>query len=78
MALIKKVQHEEKESISVRIGVELLSRVNCYAEYLEGSREYVISEALKAVLKEADAKDPEWAAFCGRNGAKWAKGKVAG
>ena len=78
MALIKKVQHEEKESISVRIEVGLLSRVNCYAEYLEGTREYVISEALKAVLKEADAKDAEWKAFCSRNGAKKAKGEVAG
>ena len=74
MALIKKVQHEEKESIAVRIEVGLLRRTDSYATYLEADRAYVISEALKAALKEADAKDEEWGAFCGRNGAKNAKG----
>ena len=63
MGLIEKVKHEEKESISVRMEVGLLSRLNRYAEYLGGTREYVISKAVESALKLADAKDKEWVAF---------------
>jgi hypothetical protein len=66
MGLIRKVQHETKEPVAVRLEVGLLEKLNRYAEYLGGTREYVISEAVKAALKEADAKDQEWVAFSGK------------
>jgi metal-responsive CopG/Arc/MetJ family transcriptional regulator len=63
MGLIRKVQHETKKPVSVQLEVGLLEQLDRYAEHLRGTREYVISEALRAALKEADAKDKEWKAL---------------
>jgi predicted transcriptional regulator len=66
MGLIKKVQHEEKQIITVRMEVGLLDQLDRYAKYLGGTREYVITKAVEAALKLADAKDEEWVAFSGK------------
>ena len=59
MGLIKKQVREERKAIPLKLEVGLLEQLNQYAEFYNGTREYVVSEILKYALK----KDVEFAAW---------------
>lgn len=55
MGLIKKQVREEKQTISLRLEVGVIDMLTKYAEYLEGSKDYVVTAALKYVCgRDAD------------------------
>jgi hypothetical protein len=55
MGLIKKRVHEEKEPINLRLPVSVVRMLNEHAKFIEDSKEYIITEALKHVwLRDPD------------------------
>ena len=50
MPLIKKQKKEVLKPVTIRIEEALLNRLTQYAAYLDSSREYVISEAIRYVV----------------------------
>ncbi len=60
MPLIQKEVKVERESVPFRLPKELAARVALYAEFVESSRDYVVTQILQYVM----SRDREFAAWC--------------
>ncbi len=60
MPLIQKEVKIERESVPFRLPKELAAKIALYANFIESSRDYVVSEILQYVI----GRDREFAAWC--------------
>lgn len=63
MGVIKKRVHEEKQPVALRLEVGVVNMLAEYAKYLNDSKDYVVTEALKYVWH----RDPDFQAYLQAN-----------
>ena len=64
MALIAKELKIERETVPFRLPKELAAKIGLYAQFLESSRDYVVTQVLQYVI----GRDREFAAWLNEHG----------